>query len=835
MSDLLLVEIALKSSVILLAACVAATWMWSRSSAGARHLTWTVSLVAVLLVPILAAFGPDWNIPVSIGVDAGVDDPLANRSSGEVQSGTVRPSSAEPRARGTIVDADALFAPLSRTTAPRPSSFRWSFAGIWLAGFVVFVLRLLSGHLSVARIARRATERAEADWVADAAEAACVLGLHRPVRLRRTHAIGVPAVGGWLRPTVLLPPESDSWSQAQRRVVLLHELAHVRRGDCFIQPLAAFAAAVHWFNPLVHLANLRLRVEQERACDDHVLHAGVSATDYAQHLCEIVQGSRRTGFPLWAALGLNPRARLEQRIKALLDRKRRRGVPSRRLRLAVLAGGVIGALVLGTIRTTATASDSRVIGTDNGLATSPAVLVSTTYPSLPVAQQIRTLRTLRARDAFSAGAQPDIVSSYVTEYCVRCHNAKLRTANVVLDGADVDRIADNAVLWEKIVRRLRSGTHPPSGQPRPEPVVTDAVIAAVESELDRNSAAAWAPNVAGDLTSVELADRLAQFLWGTAPDEELQQVAAGGRLVNSEVLRQQVDRMLADSRANAFLTGFFGRWLYLTNMDKVRPDATAFPEFDDSLRAAFRRETELFVEAQVREDRPVTELLTANYTFVNERLAAHYGIPNISGPEFRRITLRNDTRAGILGQGSVLTVTSYADRTSPVLRGKFVLEMLFGAPPPPPPPNVPALRANDPAQPTTLRTRLESAVKSPVCASCHSAMDPVGFGLENFDAVGRWRETESGLPIDPSGKFAEMPFRGPVEFRIALMQRSDAFVRTVTLRLLAYALDRPTEYFDMPAVRAVVDDAAVANHRWSSLIRGVVLSMPFRMKRLTAP
>jgi beta-lactamase regulating signal transducer with metallopeptidase domain len=831
MSDQLLVEIVLKSTVIMLGAWVAATWMWSRTSAGTRHLTWTVSLVAVLLIPILVAFGPHWNIPVSIGLDEALVEPLAHPSNGESQAATSSPLPAEPRASGAMVDADALFPSAPPAAAPTSSSFRWSLAGIWLAGFIVFVLRLLGGHLSVARIARRGTERAEADWLADAAEAASLLGLRRAVRLRRTEAIGVPAVGGWLRPTVLLPPESDLWNRSQRRVVLLHELAHIRRGDCLIQPLAALAAAVHWFNPLVHLANLRLRVEQERACDDHVLHVGVGATDYAQHLCEIVQGSRRTGFPMWAALGMNPAARLEQRIKALLDRKRRRDVPSLRLRFAFLVCGVLSAVAVGPVRTAAAVGESPISAAEDGPFTRSPLLTSTTHLPQAMVPQIRTPPPALATFAQS---QPGATSSFVADYCVSCHNTTTRRANLELDPADVGRIAGREALWEKVVRRLRSGTHPPAGLPRAGPVETDAFVSAVETELDRSGAAAWVAGAAENLTSAELADRLARFLWGAAPDEELQKIAASGRLANAEILRQQVDRMLADRRSDAFLTGFFGRWLYLKNLDQVRPDAAAFPEFDESLRAALRRETELFVEAQVREDRPVTELLTANYTFVNERLAEHYGIPNVSGPEFRRITLSNDTRAGILGQGSVLTVTSYANRTSPVLRGKFVLETFFGAPPPPPPPNVPRLSDNDPSAPTTLRTRLESAVKNPVCASCHSGMDPLGFGLENFDAVGRWRETESGLPIDPSGKFAETSFSGPVEFRIALMQRSDAFVRTVTLHLLGYALDRPTEFFDMPAVRAIVHDADVTNHRWSALIRGVVLSTPFRMKRLPA-
>jgi hypothetical protein len=655
--------------------------------------------------------------------------------------------------------------------------------------------------------------------------------------LLRTASVGVPAVCGLFRPAVLLPPESDHWTRPQRHIVLLHELAHVRRGDCVIQPLASLCAAVHWFNPLAHLAAARLRAEQERACDDHVLRAGVSAPDYAEQLCDIVQRSRRTAFPMWAALGLERKSRLEQRIQAMLDPTRRRHVPSSRVRFACVIGAIVSSVPLGAIRT-ATVSASHASGPVapalHQPSTAPPLLTSTTYPAvvlmpaqLPLPRGPRSV----ARDAL----QPSEARAFLAEYCVYCHNAKMRTANVVLDVADLDTVAARAALWEQVVRRLRSGTHPPVSRPRAGRVVTDAFVAYVETALDRQDITNWAPDVAERLSSLELADRLSTFLWGAPPDEELQTLAVTGNLTNLATLRQQVDRLLESPRSSAFLTGFFGQWFYLENLDLKSPDAKSFPEFDESLRDAFRRETELFVASQVRDDRPVTELLTANYTFVNERLAEHYRIPNVSGPEFRRITVGDDARTGILGQGSVLTVTSYADRTSPVLRGKFVLETLFGAPPPPPPPNVPKLRENDPDHPTTMRTRLESAVKMPVCAACHAVMDPLGFALENFDAVGRWRETESGLPIDPSGRFAETPFNGPADFRMALLERSDAFVRTVAERLLSYAVDRPAEFFDMPAVRAIVHDAGVMNDRWSALIRGVVSSTPFQMKRVRTP
>ena len=336
------------------------------------------------------------------------------------------------------------------------------------------------------------------------------------------------------------------------------------------------------------------------------------------------------------------------------------------------------------------------------------------------------------------------------------------------------------------------------------------------------------------VSELELASRLSFFLWSSIPDDELLDVAAEGRLREPAVLQSQVRRMLADPRAAALARNFGGQWLHIRNLLAVDPDASAYPEFDDNLREAFQRETELFLESQMREDRPLTELLTADYSYLNERLGRFYGVRNVYGAHFRRVPLRDPNRAGLLGHGSVLTVTSYATRTSPVVRGKYLLDNILGAPPPPPPPNVPALEdaAGDGHEPASIRELMATHRRSPACATCHLRMDPLGFALENFDGIGRWRETDGATPIDASGELPDgTAFDGPVEFREALLDRSGEFVRTFTEKLLTYALGRPVQHYDIPAVRAILRDAAPADHRWSSLVLGIVESPPFQMRR----
>ena len=348
-------------------------------------------------------------------------------------------------------------------------------------------------------------------------------------------------------------------------------------------------------------------------------------------------------------------------------------------------------------------------------------------------------------------------------------------------------------------------------------------------EPDPDSLAADAVYRIGDL---QLASRLSFFLWSSIPDEELLNLASQGRLKEPAVLERQVRRMLADPRSKALVDNFAGQWLYLRNLKTINPDFETFPDFDDNLRQAMKRETELFIDSIMREDKSVMDLLNANYTFLNERLARHYGIPGIYGTDFRRVTLKEDARRGLLGQASILTVTSYPTRTSPVQRGKWILTNVLGIPPNPPPPNIPALKErSDTGKPTTLRERMEEHRTNPTCAGCHRMMDPIGFSLENFDALGQWRTTDEGVKIDPSGTlFNGAKVDGPASLRQMLTSRPEVFVGVLIEKMLTYGLGRGVQYYDMPAVRSVVRDAGHNDFRFSSIVLGIVKSAPFQMK-----
>ena len=341
-----------------------------------------------------------------------------------------------------------------------------------------------------------------------------------------------------------------------------------------------------------------------------------------------------------------------------------------------------------------------------------------------------------------------------------------------------------------------------------------------------------APNTPYRITDLQLASRLSFFLWSSIPDDELLDVAAAGKLHEPAVLERQVKRMLADSRSRALVTNFAAQWLRLRNLDSITPDMRVFPDFDDNLRQAFREETELFFESILREDRSALDLLRANYTYVNERLAKHYGIPHVYGSRFRRIELDEDSgRGGLLRQASILMVTSYATRTSPVIRGKFVLDSLLGLPPPPPLPDVPALKDNTVDGNLTVRKRLAEHRTNAVCAACHNLMDPVGLSMEKFDAIGRRRSAEAGVSIDASGGLPDgSRFEDVVGLEKALLSRPDIFVGTFAEKLLTYALGRGVEYYDAPAIRSIVRDAHAHDYRVSSLVLGIVKSAPFQMR-----
>ncbi len=342
------------------------------------------------------------------------------------------------------------------------------------------------------------------------------------------------------------------------------------------------------------------------------------------------------------------------------------------------------------------------------------------------------------------------------------------------------------------------------------------------------------PDTVYRLNDFELASRLSFFLWSSIPDEELLTLAQQGRLHDPLVLHRQVKRMLADARSDALVANFAGQWLSLRNLALARPDPDVFPEFDEALRQSFEEETNLFFESILREDRSVLDLLAADYTFLNQRLAEHYGIPNIYGSQFRRVTLTDPNRGGLLGEGSILTVTSYPNRTSVVLRGKWILENLLGTPPPPPPPGVAALKPEShDGRLLTVRQQMEQHRTDPACASCHMRMDPLGFALENYDGVGRWRAKDVGVVIDPSGELPDgTRFTGPEGLKESILTgHRDEYLETVTEKLLMYALGRGLEYYDQPAIRSIVRQAAGDDDRMSALITAIVTSTPFQMGR----
>ena len=340
-----------------------------------------------------------------------------------------------------------------------------------------------------------------------------------------------------------------------------------------------------------------------------------------------------------------------------------------------------------------------------------------------------------------------------------------------------------------------------------------------------------APGTVYRLSDLELASRLSFFLWSSIPDDQLLNLAAAGKLKEPAILEQQVRRMLADDRATSLVSNFANQWLELPKVRSFVPDPELFPDFDDNLRDAFLKETDLFIGYQMRADLSIEDLLTANYTFANDRLARHYGIPKVYGSHFRRVTFPNSERAGLLGQGSVLMATSYPNRTSPVLRGKWLLDNLLGTPPAPPPPNVPPLKENaTDGKATTVRERMEEHRKNPACAGCHARMDPLGFALENFDAVGQWRTSADGSAIDPSGSLIDgTKLDGIGGLRKMLSSRGQQFAETFTTKLLTYGLGREVQHYDFPTIRKIVKDAAVNDYRWSSIILGIVKSTPFQM------
>ena len=438
-------------------------------------------------------------------------------------------------------------------------------------------------------------------------------------------------------------------------------------------------------------------------------------------------------------------------------------------------------------------------------------------------------------------------------YCANCHNAGNRAGGLDLDALSRSSVGENPALWEKVTRRLRARRDPPIGAPRPDDATYRSLVSRLEEALDAAYAANRTLLPVERVSDTELAARLATFLWNGVPDALLLEAARRGDLHDPAVLNRHVLRMLRDPKSVSLVDNFFAPWLSLDRLKTAQPDPSLYPQFDAELLQAMDTETRLFLQSQLREDRDAVELWTANYTYVNERLGRHYGFSggfsgglsggpsgglSGSGKEFRRVTWPGTNRAGLLGQAGPLTALSVAARTSPTVRGLFVLTRFLGMDAPDPPANVPPLAERPASQTGTLRDRMMAHKTNPSCANCHAMFDPLGLALENFDATGGWRITDGGSPIDASGTFIDgTRFNGPAELRAGLLKYRAAYYTGVTQQLLAYALNRKGKTgrvydYEMPAVRKIVRDASTNGYRWSSILAGIGASAPFQMKNV---
>ena len=418
-----------------------------------------------------------------------------------------------------------------------------------------------------------------------------------------------------------------------------------------------------------------------------------------------------------------------------------------------------------------------------------------------------------------------VVNPLLQANCTSCHNETRKTSGLALDNFSANSVSENPAVWEKVLMRLRARRDPPVGSPRPDEKAYLSAVSALESALDQ---AYPKPelNAASRISDTELATRMAKFIWNDVPDATLLQAAKKSNLAHADEIDRQVRRMLKDPKSESLAKSFFERWASVDLLEKSQ-------YVDETLRRDLETETRLFLSDQLREDHGALDLWTANYTYLNDRLARHYGISGNFGMEFRRFAYTDARRAGILGQGSFLTVSSYKDRTSPVNRGKMVLTEFFGIVPPPPIPNVPPLpNTNRP-----MRVRMQEHLqRAPVCATCHASFEPLGYALENFNPVGQWRDTDWGESLDVSGTFVDgTTFNGPAELRAGLLKYRAAYYSNITQKLLGYALGREGKAWtlkgsEMPAVRSIVREAAAHDYRWSSIVSGIVKSAPFQMK-----
>jgi beta-lactamase regulating signal transducer with metallopeptidase domain len=986
--------IVIKTTVLLLCVSVASVAL-RRASASVRHALWVVGLLAVLVFPVSRIL-PEWDwaiLPEAPPPRTAFDTTPAPLPTLETVRIPSSPSS-------DLSNFSAGVSPVFQSHSHSASKWTWQhwIGVLWVFGSSVLVVGWLKSIWDLQRLTRRSTPLSERGWADCLAEVRRDIGVKGPVELRVVPDAIPPMAWGIFHHVILMPAAAIDWPLARQRLVLAHEMAHVKRNDGAGQLLTQAVCILYWFNPLVWYAVYRLRVERERACDDCVLRLGAEGADYADHLLQIARGLN-AGFAKSAVSMAEP-SQLRARMIAILDSRMKRSRASRITATVLIT--TFGVLTLSMAAVQVTALSTMAL---------PAFAKPLGVPMwrLEPAEVQRPTPTPQQPSAVTLTAQQE----FIGRYCAGCHNVDDRVGGLILltananrpannrfsgteHFADITHVTDNTQEWEKILRRLRSGMDPPPFSPtgRPTAPVIQSVIQFLEEELDRNAKTYVPPigphrlnrteyaNAVRDLLDLEidstkllppddsthgfdnivdalgstakaadayvgvapivsrmaiqtpitsssyqkvfickepefnrgdaacaqkiitvlvenafrgsvtteeiqsfispgngahafeieavlarilaspkflfrteeapanakpgeayrisdlaLASRLSFFLWSTGPDQELIDLAKQGKLHEPLVLEQQALRMLKDYRADSLSTNFAGQWLGLRSMQNVSPSPALFSEFDESIRQAMRRESELLFDSIVREDRNVVDLLTADYTFVNNRLAHFYGIPNVTGSQFRRVTLGDafDLRRGILGKAALLTVTSFSNRTSPTTRGKWIMNSLLGTSPPDPPPNVLPLKERD-ALEHGMRVTLEAAYREQgaqhgdACVKCHRLVDPIGYSLENFNPIGLWRDAEGGSPIDAADTmFDGTAVNGPADMRRWLVAHSDQFVQTLTVKLMTYALGRGVEAQDMPLIRAIDREVARNSNRFSSIVLGIVKSDTFQM------
>jgi len=968
-----------------------------RASASVRHALWAIGLLAVLVFPVVSRWIPEWDIAIlpekSIKTSS-IDTTPAPVPLPDAVSVIARSEIRQPSENPAPVVASGHLQ-AAGNWIPRWGTGQW-LALLYLLGSGVFLFGWLKSVWDLHRLTQRSRPLTGDGWDERLLETQREIGVPGTIQLRTSTDAISPMMWGIFRPVILLPIAALDWAPIRQRLVLAHEMAHVKRYDSVGQLLAQAVSTIYWFNPVVWYAVHRLHAERERACDDSVLRLGADGADYADHLLQITRGLN-TGFSQ-SAVSMAHASQLKVRLIAILDSGMARSRASRIAATTLLT--TIGVLTLSIAAIQVTALSTLVLpafaapyGAPFGALMSRPKLVEVT-PPLPAAQQ-------------PVAAVVDPQHTFINQYCLSCHNYDDRVANVMFDApvSDVGHVEENRPLWEKVVRRLRAGrdSFDIAGIGRPSAASIKSMIQYLETELDRNaktyippiaphrlnrteyqnairdlldleidstqllppddytsgfdniltapdsprtrdaytgvapiisrlavqtapssssyqrvfvctppsyrredgeacaktiitvltenafrgdataadvdsSMAAYAagrnggnfeqgigaalsqilasskfiyrteaappdvkPGDAYRISDLALASRLSFFLWSTSPDQDLIDLAKQGKLHEPAVLEQQTIRMLKDYRADALSINFAGQWLNLRSLQSVAPIPALFPAFDEGLRQAMRREDELFFDSIVREDRNVVDLLTADYTFVNNRLARHYGIPNISGNQFRRIPLTDtfDARRGILGKAAFLTMTSLDNRTRPMTRAKWIMSNLLGVGPPDPPPNVLPMkpRSNDPG---VLNPSMRKAMEDEYarydsreragCISCHRLADPIGFSLENFNAIGVWRTEDGGAPVNAADTLYDgTSINGPADLRRWLVGYSDQFVQVMTQKLMTYALGRRIEPQDMPLIRAIDREVARNNNRFSAIVLGIVKSDTFQM------